>query len=193
MQQSINLYALLPRHAKFALTYDQMISIYCVFIAFLLMASLSTLWQQHEKKIQLTTKTIELEQTQQQFADLLSRYPTLNPSDLDVSLKSLEQGLAIKTKMVALLSQSQGFSDYLTALGKAIVPGVWLTEINVSGVTIVIKGNALRSSAVQEFIQQMKTQPIFAGIPITLQDLSEINDKATGNEILTFTLSTKVA
>jgi hypothetical protein len=114
----------------------------------------------------------ELTSVRLNFIDVAAKYPRseISPQILDSSRQPM---CNIK------------FSNYLEAFAQAIVPGVWLTEINITdnGKQITLQGHSLKPVMVQLYLQQLKQLAMFAPMTFQILDLSE--DKSTLNFQLT--------
>jgi len=191
MQQQINLYVLLPKQAKIQASLKKMLFIYGAFIIFLLLISLFDIRQQHQYSNQLTQLQDQLTIKKQQLTLLISKYPMLNPKDLDTSMKQLQDELDIKNKMVALLSEGSGFSPQFKAFALSSVRGAWLTNmvISIKDRHIGLKGQALIETAVYQFLNQLVHQPVFVNTPLELRELT--NTDTGNNRYLNFYIATK--
>ena len=109
-------------------------------------------------------------------------------------MEHLNEELTTRIKLLGAFANNTGFSVYLLALSQAIDPDVWLTTINISltDQTMQIKGNALKAIAVQQFLNQLAHQAVFAGTRFSLEKLIKIAsaDKKT-NEYISFSATSK--
>ena len=97
-------------------------------------------------------------------------------NDLEGSLKKLQKDINNREKLQNALAVNAKFSAYLVALSNAILPGVWLSEMDFSrnDHRIRLKGHALRTPAVQLFINQLSRQAVFAQEEFRIEDLTEV-------------------
>lgn len=65
-------------------------------------------------------------------------------------------------------ANAEGFAQYLQALARQALPGVWLTDIQIGGQrgALLIRGRALDSQLVPAYIARLNKEPAFAGKPI---------------------------
>jgi hypothetical protein len=73
------------------------------------------------------------------------------------------------------LGSTDGFSQYLKALAKQPVAGVWLTGIKVGGDaqgTLAVQGRALQAHMVPAYLQALSGEPVMRGRAVTELKLS---------------------
>ncbi|MEI7456477.1 MAG: PilN domain-containing protein [Nitrosomonadales bacterium] len=61
------------------------------------------------------------------------------------------------------VSNTTGFSDYLRAFSRQVVPGLWLTGFKVSAAEITLSGGALAPESVPAYIQKLSHESIMHG------------------------------
>ena len=91
--------------------------------------------------------------------------------NLEKQLKSREDILGVQSGMAA--GKGRGFSDYLLALARQSVNGVWLTGISVGGEggsKMVIDGRALRPALLPDYIKRLSKESAMRG-----QNFSTLN------------------
>ncbi len=192
MLQQVNLYRLLPEENKEA-SLKKLSFAYSVFVVFLFLMTLLSLWQNHKKAYELALMQKKVAIAEQQLATLILQNPMLNPKDIEASLQQLQQELDVKGKIVALLAQERGLSADLKGLAAAAVPGAWLTEISISiqEMQVSLRGQALRPGAVQAYLTQLLRQPAFMNTPLELREIT--NASTASNPYLNFYIATKAS
>ena len=73
---------------------------------------------------------------------------------------------------------AEGFSRYLRALARQVMPGVWLTGLEIGGKQndILIKGRALESQLVPAYIRSLNREEPMAGRPVAELRLTSKGD-----------------
>ncbi|HWA36925.1 MAG TPA: PilN domain-containing protein [Burkholderiales bacterium] len=128
----------------------------------------------------LQTRSAEalLAQTREQVAKQRERFLAIAPKFTPATRsKVLEAELGrveteVRTRRTTLealstgeLGNTQGFSEYLAALARQSVPGVWLTGIVIgeSGKDLRIEGRALRPELVPAYLKALNEEPVMRG------------------------------
>lgn len=186
MKQQINLYQHLPIQSKYRLSLKMILIAYGVFLSLLFGDYSFSVWHKHKQILELADLNAQLNQERIRFADINAQYPLVNSKDLDNSIKKLNEQLIFRIKLYAMLSRNMGFSGYLIKMGNAILPRVWLTEIFISEIdqNINIKGNALHATEIQNFLENVENEKVFAGLTLSLQELSQF--KANNQESMDY-------
>jgi len=72
------------------------------------------------------------------------------------------------------LGNTTGFSEFLAALGRQALPGVWLTGVNVgeSGNDLRVSGRALRPELVPAYLKALSDEPMMRGRRVTEMKLA---------------------
>jgi len=100
--------------------------------------------------------------------------------------KALEAEIArleaeVKTRQTTLqalntgeLGNTAGFSEFLAALGRQAMPGIWLTSITIanSGNELLVQGRALRADLMPAFLRALNNEPMMRGRRVTELKLS---------------------
>lgn len=86
---------------------------------------------------------------------------------------SAEARLAQRSALLAELQtgvggDTRGYARHLAALARQVVPGVWLTGIEIGGKenALVLRGRALESALVPAYIRALSAEPPLAGQPV---------------------------
>ncbi|HYD55473.1 MAG TPA: PilN domain-containing protein [Burkholderiales bacterium] len=72
------------------------------------------------------------------------------------------------------LGNTSGFSEYMAALGRQAVEGVWITGVSIaeSGGELHIQGRALRPELVPAYLQALNQEPMMRGRQVTEMKLA---------------------
>lgn len=191
MLQQINLYTFLPKKPWFTFTKRMIIVSYSLFLGLLFCNYSLQLWHKHKLNIVLNRATLECTLAQQKIIDLSKQYPSLDLKDLTKSVQKLQDAVNAQAKIIGFLSENGDFSNYLTAIANAAVPGAWLTEMSfsTSAQRINLRGSALQPAMAEQFLDRLLHEPVFAGISLQLQDITQ-SDSSKGN-VVTFFITNK--
>ena len=117
----------------------------------------------------------------------------VNPSVLS-ELKRLEGEAEDKSRVLNLLSgqsvgNTEGFSEYLAALGRRHPDGLWLDRIRIGdgGQHLTLRGMTLKAEFVPRFVRALQDEPALAGTGFATFTLA--GDDA-GRQPMRFILST---
>ncbi len=142
-----------------------------------------------------------------QLSELAARVGNHKPSQILADrVAQLEQAAHTELSILDLLQHGElgnqsGFSPYFVALAQQTVNDLWLTGFDISGKAdqVKLEGRALQPELVAKLIQQLKNEPVFAGIHYTRLDISrpELTDQKTpktgNNESADSTVSSSAA
>ncbi len=133
----------------------------------------------HEKNI-VESKQNELVLVNQGLRQKLQSFnntlPGLNFTDLDKSLKTINDSIISQTNIIELISQKMNFSNYLSLLSEIYVPGTWLTEINVSlpNRKLELRGEALQAGLIYKLVDELnKNAAIFINAKYEIREVTE--------------------
>ena len=102
-------------------------------------------------------------------ANAAQRANIKDPADLRAQVTELQVQQAEQTQLVALLraqQETQGFSPYLAALGRARVKNLWLSEIAIAHGgrrQMTLKGAALDASDIPKLLKNLAHETQFSG------------------------------
>jgi Tfp pilus assembly protein PilN len=175
MLQAVNFYPLLPKRSGFFLTKNFVIFSYTAFFIVLLGIYGIALWNQHKLAHELKLRDADLQVIQEKLSVLTAKYPVSDINILNKSIHDLHTQYENRMSAINLLSPNAHYAAYLSGIAHAIVTDVWLTEISFvrEGNTISLKGHALQSSALEQFISQLTQEPVFAGMIFELKELKD--------------------
>lgn len=113
-----------------------------------------------------------LEQEKTRLAKVSAEFgPREKDQSLDAQVKGLERQLKNREDILGVQAgvaagKGRGFSDYLLALARQSVNGVWLTSISVGGEggnKMMIDGRALRPDMVPDYIKRLSKEKAMRG------------------------------
>jgi Tfp pilus assembly protein PilN len=80
------------------------------------------------------------------------------------------------------LGNTEGFSEFLAALGRQALPGVWLTRIRVddAGNGLAVEGRALRAELLPAYLRGLSREPMMQGRRVTEMKVSAAAKPAEG-------------
>jgi Tfp pilus assembly protein PilN len=163
MQQQINLFKFVKMPVKSALDARFILELFAGFLAILTVILVVTLIQEARLANDEATSKAALDAKRKELVALAGLYPqtTIPAQIID----------ATRLPMCNIK-----FSTYLQGFAEADVTGVWLTEISItkSGQEISLKGHALRTLQVQQFLLQLKQLKLFANLTF---DILQLNDQ----------------
>jgi hypothetical protein len=91
---------------------------------------------------------------------------------LDAEVKARQALLAVLS--TGELGNTAGFSEFLAALGRQAVAGVWLTGLKIgeSGNDLQVDGRALRPDLVPAYLKALNNEPMMRGRSVTEMKLA---------------------
>jgi hypothetical protein len=118
-----------------------------------------------------------------QRAQLVKLGPQLSPEGrskaLEAEVARLEAEIKARQSVLAALGTGElgntaGFSEFLAALGRRVVPGVWLTGLNIgeAGNELQVSGRALRPELVPAYLKALSDEPMMRGRRVTEMKLA---------------------
>lgn len=115
--------------------------------------------------------SMQLASAQAQLNKLTAEFGSRQKSAmLEEQAKVAESEVAGLKQVVGILTRGEfgntnGYSEYMRAFSRQIVPGLWLTGFNVSGAgsEIALQGRALRAELVPAYISKLKRESVLQG------------------------------
>ena len=115
--------------------------------------------------------TVRLHATQAQLAKVKAEYGPHAPSkELQQEIRKAQAELLLEHQILTVarngnFAADSGYSDYLQALARQVVSGLWLTGLTIAGAGngIELDGRALHPELVPEYIKRLKREPVMAG------------------------------
>lgn len=185
MMQQVNLYKLLPKKAKFALTRQMVLAAYSIFLLLLIFVYGVEVRHKQQLAQQYTQLDTQGTALQQQLALLTQKYPIRDIVALKKNISELQEKLKSKANILNLLTSKTQFSNYLLGLASVYVQGAWLAEIKFDNAeqAIELKGFALQSNLVDELVSQLSKGPAFLTAKFEINNIAE-HTKPIGFEII---------
>lgn len=191
MSQQINLLRAAPRKSASAFTFAHALP-----LAALTTAALATIIAVYENRqldaVQAQAQAVERKLKDARLAHesvLAQRKGRKAPAvtdpalaDLDAQLKSREEiGDALKNGIVGTTG---GFSEYMLALSRQSLAGVWLTgfEFAAGGSELTLAGRALSADLVPSYLQQLTQAPPLQGRRFASMLISQPPANAAGKD-----------
>jgi hypothetical protein len=98
---------------------------------------------------------------------------------LESEVARLEAEVKARQSMLAAISTGElgntaGFSEFLGALGRQAIPGVWVTGLNIgdSGNELQVQGRALSAELVPTYLKALNREPMMRGRLVTEMKLA---------------------
>lgn len=150
----------------------------------------------------LQTRSAErlAEQYRSQLASTRAQLVKLGGVGTPARSKALEAEVArlegeIKARQATLqaltggeFGNTAGFSEFLAALGRQALSGVWLTRIRVedAGNSFFVEGRALRADLVPAYLRSLSREPMMQGRRVTEMKLAASAAKSPGAQPASF-------
>tara|TARA_B100000508_G_C11452138_1_gene274674 strand:- start:474 stop:1079 length:606 start_codon:yes stop_codon:yes gene_type:complete len=103
-----------------------------------------------------------------------------------------------KAKLVAIFQQkheenAKGFASQLKAFADEIVPGVWVTDINITGggKTMVLTGNAEDGKLLLQYVNNLNTDKALTGDKFKVSKIEKTADKKLYHFVVATTIDTE--
>lgn len=186
MYQQINFYSfLIENDQKILFSGKKFLTIVAFFIGILLAVIVFMFFYLYQSTTRLTEVKKQLLVAQQTVDGLILKYPGINQAN---ELSVIQQKRQEVYQLQSTLLTGRNPADVLTALSQAILPGVWLESIVITakGERIELRGKALQSEMVHQFVNQLNQQSIFSDLSLQVATLTKENiiiDKNTVNLI----------
>jgi Tfp pilus assembly protein PilN len=186
MYQQVNLYQPIFRKQRQIFSAVTMAQAAAVIAVALLGMYVYGLWQVHG----LEAEVSQLEGREQAFTAQLARIdPSLTSNrraEVEQELKKLNATLLGQQRLVEVLREqplgtTEGFSAYLSALGRRHKPGLWLTQLAINGSTraLELTGRSVRADLVPEYLQSLGREPALAGQKFDRLDIGRDDSDVT--------------
>lgn len=197
MLQQINLYRPEKKKKEFDLRFEQLISVFQIYLLGLGLLTaydsyiyysdkqqaeaLTKLHSERAKQLEAIAKKVPKEQTRQQIINKIEQYQ-----------KEI-QGKERIYSMLAMTQKSRisGYASYLESLAKLTVQGLWITEFvfKNNGQYMLLEGKAVEPNLVPELISSLSASKDFSGKTFEVFKLN-LDEESKHIE---FILETKVA
>jgi Tfp pilus assembly protein PilN len=122
----------------------------------------------------------QLSAQREQFTTLTAKFsPEGRNKALEAEVARLDAELKARQGLLAALGTSElgnttGFSEFLAALGRRAMPGVWLTGLSIgeAGNDLKVQGRALRPDLVPAYLKALNNEPMMRGRSVTEMKLA---------------------
>lgn len=171
MSQQINLYnPLFRRQKKYFSTLTMLQALGLILLGSLLVYGYA--WYRTSGLEQRSVQTAKSYQAAQvRLAQATAEFGPRQPSKLlQDEVAQMDGQVKARSQIIDLLGKgelgnTQGFSEYLRALSRQTLGGLWITGFHVVGMgsDMAINGRALRPELVPVFINRLKKEPVLAG------------------------------
>lgn len=129
------------------------------------------------------------------LSDVNAKYPDPKKSVIETRGKDIEKQISMKRDMLGYLKgdtlSSHGYTPFLEALSSNIMPGVWLTliDIDMSSNFVGLKGMSVSGPLIIKFVDQLSKDKIFQQMKMGLFKMEKTESK---NAYVEFKLSNQV-
>ena len=128
-------------------------------------------YQVNQLEQQSAETTSRYAHAQNRLAHYMSEYsPKKSTEQLDAELHRLQLQTVAQQNLIATLKSgaignTTGYSAYLRAFARQVVPGLWLTGFNIEGdgAHISLTGGALKPNLVPVYIQHLNREKVMQG------------------------------
>lgn len=128
----------------------------------------------------------QLAREQTQVTSLVAQASSASRSKaLESEVAQLEAQIKLRRATLQALSTGElgntaGFSEFLAALGRQTLSGVWLTEIRIddAGNGLFVQGRALRAELLPAYLDRLSREPMMRGRRVTEMKLAAAVGKA---------------
>jgi hypothetical protein len=117
--------------------------------------------------------------------------PSLAVKELEaLRQKEAQQRQMQDTLLGSMTGSSQGYSDYLMALGRRIHPAVWITGMTVvgDGRDVMLTGRTVNPQALPQYLQGLASEERFQGRRFAQLNIATVEDDGMADGVVQFTL-----
>ncbi len=117
----------------------------------------------------LAAQNQRLATLQTQRDQLTARYGPTAQSALKDQLDALRRQAAERRFLLRLLSlhlESQSPAAVLVALGRGVVPGLWLTRMAGNPIGLTLEGQAVHAASIPLYVERLHAEPVLAGMAL---------------------------
>jgi Tfp pilus assembly protein PilN len=141
------------------------------------------------KLARLEAEVVQLEGREKAFTAQLGRIdPNLGASrraEVEQELKKLNATLLDQQRLIDVLRDqplgtTEGFSEYLAALGRQHTPLLWLTDVTINGGARAVElgGRSVRAELVPAYLQRLGHEPALTGQRFDRLEIERDKDSA---------------
>ena len=186
----VNLYS--DRFVSRQVPFSARFSLIFIGVLLLMLTGLALYWQQanQEQAQLLAAQARHLTDLRAQRDQLIARYGPGAQSAWEARRQMLEAEIGERRFLLQLLSlhvASRNPAKVLTALGRGIVPGIWLTHMTGAPGGLVLEGRTLRPATIPFYVERLHAQPVLAGLAlagITASSRSTATDSSAPSRAL---------
>lgn len=190
--QYINLYGALPEERIVKFSFARCMLIVMSVVILVSMISAYNMWQQWtlNKEMMLLSKASN--QAAKNLQSLKSRFGQEGKKVEKLKSELSKKQGAAQALSGAMQEEREQYSRYFDIFANDILPGVWLTYINIQGQnhSILLKGKAVSLQDTLDFVRSLNNQKIFGKAPFKLTEIIRPN-KEDETEQYTFQLTTR--
>lgn len=171
MNQQINLYYPVFRRQEKKFSAKTMLQAGIIVVAGVVLLYGFSWW----RVVDLRAQARSIDQAQQaavrRIEEISRKFPPRQADPaLAAEVRQLQRQVAASERADEILKQrtlgtTDGYSNYLVALSRQHVPGLWLTAVSIgnAGKSVVLEGRSLRPDLVPRFLQQLSSEKVLAG------------------------------
>ena len=196
MKQQINLCNALPRERQLYLPWRKMVLYTVLFLIVLLAIFFMMLWKNVALNISVAKITAKEKQAIRMVTVVSKKYPKeMKNAELEQKVAALRTDIAEEQVLLKLLkgrktTNTTGFLPYLQTLSSHLVPGVWLTKIDITdgGAYIQLEGQGYTSAQILDYVYAINNTPLFTEDPLRVQRMAKAEQP---KQPMTFVLKAK--
>lgn len=171
MSQQINLFTSQFRKQVVLLSADLIAGSAIAMLLVMLVVSAWTYYSGNQLRPQVDAVTARSNVAQARLdALLIERDPVAQAKVLDDEIARQESAMAERREVAAVLKggdfgDTHGYSDYLRAMARQIVDGVWLRRFDIAGAGrhFTIEGSTLRADLIPQYIKRLSNEDAMRG------------------------------
>lgn len=136
-------------------------------------------WQARSTEMLASDSARQLAVEREKLLQLSSKSPQVRSKALEAEVTRLEGEVKARQSVLAALGTGElgnasGFSEFMAALGRQTVPGVWLTALKIgeAGNELEVLGRALRPDLVPAYLRALNNEPMMRGRRVTEMKLA---------------------
>lgn len=152
-------------------------------------------YQQKETMAKLTAESADITAKLTELTvRLLAAEGLTKDTDIDaMELRIRELRGKRKALQVYLQNEDPGFSEFLIALARQHVNGMWLTSVALTnkGREVELEGRSTRAELVTEYLARLNFEPEFTGVRFQGFRISKPESKSVNHDIVQFHVSTE--
>lgn len=106
----------------------------------------------------------------ERLSQAVAKSPQARSKALEAEVGRLEGEVKARQNVLAVLGTGElgnttGFSEFMAALGRQAIPGVWLTGLKIgeTGNDLEVRGRALRPDLVPSYLRALNNEPMMRG------------------------------